>query len=405
MSKKIPSDEEILKELKAKIAVLSLPVMVARNGEPDIAKLVEERRQWYRDQPKRDAADAQRKKEVEKAEKQYLLELKKLGKPVIKQSELIAQYPTVEVLRQGTLTQRELQRYAEILQALGTASELHKEGKAIEQQYFAPGRKKTGELIAKVYELYLFVQSSALRDEIYEQMAAILKQSYSVTVHRDTPNATLLLKMIFPDMQSKTAHQYGRGLEFARAYEVAPKDYVEFITEYGGYEKIRAAYAQVLAADAGKLLPLQKRAAASATRTFVNTREPIVRMQLTAEQGHELRRYQSLSGYSYLIARVDMHNYLEIIAAIPPGDGWEDNLLRHIEKSAKHLPDWQAAYERLYGLEVKSAIAKTAEKATKAEKLAKHRAKREAGQRKRDESFKRKAERDRKKAEKTEAKK
>ena len=100
-----------------------------------------------------------------------------------------------------------------------------------------------------------------------------------------------------------------------------------------------------------------------------------------------------------------MHNYLEIIAAIPPGNGWEDNLLRHIEKAAKHLPDWQAAYERLYGLEVKSSIAKTAEKATKAEKLAKHRAKREAGQKKRDEAFQRKAERERKKTVKATVKK
>jgi hypothetical protein len=76
-----------------------------------------------------------------------------------------------------------------------------------------------------------------------------------------------------------------------------------------------------------------QRIAAKRFSGFVNTREPIVRIQLTAEEGRELRRYQSLLKYIYLIAHVDMHNYLEIIGAIPSGDGWEDNLLRHIEKA------------------------------------------------------------------------
>lgn len=409
MAVTIPSDEEILKEIKGQISVLSAPHNIAKYGKPDIKKLIAQRRQWHADKPKREAAAAQAaansKKVAEQAEKQYRLELKKMGKPIIKQADLIAQYPTVKVLQQGTLTQRQLQNYAEILRALGTASQLYKEGKAIEQQYFVPGRKKLGELLSKAYELYLMVEASALKHEIYEQMAGILKEIFCVAVHKDTPNSTLLLKTVFPDMQSKTAHQYGRALDFARAYEVTPADYVAFIKEYGGYEKIRGAYAKVLAADAGKQLPLQKQAAAAATRTFMAARNPIANLQLTAKEGNQLRRYQSADGYCYLITRIDMHNYMDIISPIPVVDGWDGNLLRYLEQAANKHPDWQAEYERLYGLMLKRSITKTVEKTAKAEQRAKQRAKREAAQKKRDAVFKRKVERESKKTVKATVKK
>lgn len=402
MPANIPSDEELLKEIQAKIMVLSTPHNVAKFGKPNIQKLVDERRQWYVDKPKREAAyakyDAERKKEAEKAERRYLRELKKLGKPIIKQDELKAQYPTVEVLQKRTLSQPELQRYAEMLSALGAASELYKEGQAIEQQYLAPGRIKMGELVGKAYGLYRRIEASALKDEIYEEMTKILKSNFGIGVHVDTPNATLLLKMVFPTMKSKAAHQYGRALDFALSYEVAADDYAAFIKDYGGYEKIRRAYAKVLAADAGKLLPLQKQAAEVATLEFMSGLKPVVKVQLTAPEGRRLRQYQSAQGYHYLIAEIDMHNNMEILCAIPPGNGWEDNLMKHLEQAAKSLPDWQEAYERLYGLLVKKSISKTVEKMAKAEQKAQYRAKRAEGQKKRDAAFKRKVERQRKKA-------
>lgn len=402
MSADIPSDEELLKEIQAKIMVLSTPHNVAKYGKPDIQTLIAERRQWYADKPKRAAAaakyEAERKKEAEKAERQYRRELKKQGKPIIKQDELIVQYPTVAFLKERKLTQPELQRYAEMLSALGAASELYKEGQAIEQQYLVPGRKKMAELVAKAYGLYRRVEASTLKEEIYEEMAKILKSHFGIGVHVDTPNATLLLKMVFPSMKSKAAHQYGRALDFALSYEVAADDYVTFIKEHGGYEKIRRAYAKVLAADAGKLLPLQKQAAEVATLEFMSGLEPVVKVQLTAPEGRQLRKYQSAQGYHYLIADIDMHNNMEILCAIPPGNGWEDNLMKHIEQAAKSHPDWQEAYERLYGLLVKRSISKTVEKVAKAEEKAKYRVKRAEGQKKQEAAFKRKVERERKKA-------
>ncbi|BBU68546.1 hypothetical protein [Fluviibacter phosphoraccumulans] len=402
MSADIPSDEELLKEIQAKIMVLSTPHNVAKYGKPDIQTLIAERRQWYADKPKRAAAaakyEAERKKEAEKAERQYRRELKKQGKPIIKQDELIVQYPTVAFLKERKLTQPELQRYAEMLSALGAASELYKEGQAIEQQYLVPGRKKMAELVAKAYGLYRRVEASTLKEEIYDEMANILKSHFGIGVHVDTPNATLLLKMVFPSMKSKAAHQYGRALDFALSYEVTADDYVAFIKEHGGYEKIRRAYAKVLAADAGKLLPLQKQAAEVATLEFMSGLEPVVKVQLTAPEGRQLRKYQSAQGYHYLIADIDMHNNMEILCAIPPGNGWEDNLMKHIEQAAQSHPDWQEAYERLYGLLVKRSISKTVEKVAKAEEKAKYRAKRAEGQKKRDAAFKREVERERKKA-------
>lgn len=73
------------------------------------------------------------------------------------------QYPTVAFLKERKLTQPELQRYAEMLSALGAASRLYKEGQAIEQQYLVPGRKKMAELVAKAYGLYRRVEASTLK--------------------------------------------------------------------------------------------------------------------------------------------------------------------------------------------------------------------------------------------------
>ncbi len=402
MAVQIPSDEQLLQELRGKIAVLSAPHHVAKYGPPDVPQLLAQRRQWHADKPKRDAAEAkakaQQQKEQARAEQQYVRELKRQGKPVIKQEALIAQYPTVHALRHRTMTQPELQRYAELLGALGEASRLHHEGQAIVQQYFAPGRKKFGELVAKAYGLYLQVQASALKDEILEQAKAILKQRFSITAHRDTPDGTVLIKLIFPSMSAKSAHQYGRALEFARSYGVLPEDYAAFITEYGGYEKIRGAYAKVAAADSGRLLPLQKQAATGATWQFVSGLGSMRQMQLTEPEGTALRAHQSQSGYCYLIAHVDMHNHLEIVAPIPLTDVWEQGVIKHIAQMAKELPEWQEAYDRNYAAVVKNANRAAVEKMARQQQKAEHRAKRSTAQQQRGAAFKRKAARQRAKA-------
>lgn|GEM_PF-2043785 len=138
-----------------------------------------------------------------------------------------------------------------------------------------PGRKKMSALVAKIYALYLSVEASTQKREIYEEYRGVLKTNYKVTVHEDTPRSALVMKVVLPKIDSKTAHLYGRALDLAKGYEVDPSDYVGFVKGLGGYEKIRKAYAKVLAADAGKMLPLQKYAANSATRAFVSGLEPV----------------------------------------------------------------------------------------------------------------------------------
>jgi len=319
----------------------------------------------------------------------------------ISQSELQKKYPFFEPLKRPNLSQAKLHEYAELLDNVMLAADLNKEAKAIDKQYFEPGRKKMSALVAKIYALYLSVEASKQKREIYDEYRAVLKTNFKVTVHEDAPRSTLVMKIVLPKIDSKTAHLYGRALDLAKGYEVDPKDYVDFVKGLGGYEKIRKAYAQVLAADAGKMLPLQRYAADSATRAFVSGLKPVAAYMLTKEEGYKLNRYQSAEGYCYLITRIDMHGYMEILSPIPPGAGWEDQLLKHIQKAAAQHPLWLAEYQRVYDLVLKSNIKKTFEKNTKAAELAKKRQQRAESQKKKTAAFKRKVERQRAAADKT----
>ena len=306
------------------------------------------------------------------------------------QSVLQKQYPYFGGFKTPNLSQAKLREYVELIDHLLAAVDLYKEGCAISQQYFEPGRKKMTALVAKIYALYLQVEASPQKSDIYQEYRAVLKTKFKVTVHEDAPRSTLMMKMVLPKIDSKTALQYGRALDLAKGYEVDPSDYVAFIKGCGGYEKIRNAYAKVYAADAGKMLPLQKSAAVSATLAFISGVTPVAAMQLDSKQANQLARFQSAEGYCYLITRIDMHGYMEILSPIPPGAGWEEQLLKHIQKSAGTHPQGLAEYHRVYDLLLKKNLKKTVDKNQRTAELQQTRLKRAESQKKKDAAFQRK---------------
>ena len=100
----------------------------------------------------------------------------------LSQSELQEKYPFFEALKRPNLSQAKLQEYAELLDNVMLAVDLNKEAKAINKQYFEPGRKKMSALLAKIYALYLSVEASKQKREIYDEYRAVLKTTFKVTV-------------------------------------------------------------------------------------------------------------------------------------------------------------------------------------------------------------------------------
>lgn len=137
------------------------------------------------------------------------------------------------------------QQYAALLAELLS---LKSQGNACLTTYYLPGRKELLRILGCVYDELIKVEQSTDPETTYSRLRGYLKNN-GITVHADTPNSGVLLRLVFPTLDPSRLSKFGRAMEAARAKHVKPGGLAAFIAAAGGIEKIRVTMVQVYATE------------------------------------------------------------------------------------------------------------------------------------------------------------
>lgn len=366
----MPSDEEIYRQIDAKIARFA--GLFERTGRPpmDRERMFREQKQWYLDADKR-AADTQAAAEAQarfdaEADAAYIRVRQQQGKPILVQSELAKQYPECDRFKEGVkLSQRELHELADLWQLMTSAKVLRQRVRGFETQTL----KKLFAILADAYALYRAICNSEQAHSVFDEMRGVLKSIDGVTTHHDAPPATVLLKFLFKEGKDKTLLSYSRSFVLAYSYDVEPESFHAFIKEMGGLEKIRHAFAKVAKADAGALHTDGKQVDRAASYQTLWRLPVVARVQL--DSSNRRRFSNDDRGYCLVLGRKDPLDQLELQLQIPVTEQLERLILDHITDEAKragHKPwlDIQRDEERYLAEKKRKQLVERDEAAKKA---------------------------------------
>ena len=350
ISFKMPIDKQIWAEVDARLE--TIPAIIKARGQFDRQKLFDEKKAWYKDTPKREKElAAQRKKEALKqaaeakaradADAAYLSIRKAQGKPILTNEQIktmvAASGNKIDIKK---ISQQELYEKYEIFEQLSAVKSIYKKVTRLK----AITRKLTFEYLTQTYGLYRKIRQSEVASQTFEEIRALLWNEFKIKTHYDIPQSSLLLKLVFEGLTEKTIHLYTRSIQLADGYNTEEKDFVSFIKELGGMEKIRKAYATVIAADAGKWQSLYEiDAEYSASRNTLLSKKPFKVVQLTGPEAAEFNN-DIFKYFCLVAAHIDPMGQLELYGQWPGNAAIANEMIAAVSAKAKKMdtPSWKA---------------------------------------------------------------
>ncbi len=338
---KMPTDKQIWAEVDARLE--TIPAIIKARGQFDRQKLFNEKKAWYKDTPKREKELAEhRKKEALKqvaenkvkaeADAAYLSIRKAQGKPILTTEQIktmvAASGNKIDIKK---TSQQELYEKYEVFEQLSAAKNIYKKVTRLK----AITRKLTFEYLTQTYGLYRKIRQSEVASQTFEEIRALLWNNFKIKTHYDIPQSSLLLKLVFEGLPEKTIHLYTRSIQLADGYNTEEKDFISFIKELGGMEKIRKAYATVIAADAGKWQPLyEKDAEYSASRNELLGVTPFKVVQLTGPEASSFTN-DIFDHYCLVVAHIDPMSQLELYGQWPGSNSIANEMIAAVSAKAK----------------------------------------------------------------------
>ncbi len=212
------------------------------------------------------------------------------------------------------LSQEQLQglvQYGNVLLPLKTLAKL---AKGVMDKYVTPGRNAIRTLVAGAYRAYLLAETSEQSVEIYRSLRATLK-AQDVTVHKDAPNASVIVRMVFADLTPKRVHLYSRALEYASQWGIEPDHFEQFIIDEGGFEVVRTSARKV---NPNSLLERDdKQLAADLTKEWLEVEQSNPFLTVTMLTRDQRSRLTSADWREVLlVARVE-YDTLKVYAQVP----------------------------------------------------------------------------------------
>lgn len=334
---KMPSDKQIWAEVDKELARLP-DVFKELKRIPDRQDVFDKKKAWYLDEPKRQAlADAVLKRQAaakaaqESEDAAYLSLRRAQGKPIVTVKQFKAEFPRTKEGSISNVSQQRLHELYDSIRFISDAEVIQKKVTRID----AISRKFLFAYLAQTYGLYRKILKAESPKVSFELISGLLETKYGIKSHHDIPRASLLLKLVFNAIPDKTIHLYSRSFQLADGYDVDEDGFAEFIKQMGGMEKIRKAYATIIAVDAGKFLSTyEKDAEYSASLNALNNHTPLKVVQLTGKEASSF--HNDLFGYFCLVfAHIDPLNQLEIYGQLPTNKATADQIIKQVSASQK----------------------------------------------------------------------
>lgn len=122
---------------------------------------------------------------------------------------------------------------------IGQADALAVEHENFHDHYIVCGRAALYELLGKIYSLAEQLDCCVDHDEQLELLRTALAQKHGIRTQQNTSDTTVLVRYI-TKADRKTAHVYSRAIETARQNGIASKNFVSYVEQAGGVERIRS---------------------------------------------------------------------------------------------------------------------------------------------------------------------
>lgn len=251
-------------------------------------------------------------------------------------------------------TQERMQWIGEVGEFLQPILQLRRQAEAVNTKYVVPGRKAIRKLVESAYALFVTTSASRRRNDVFEQLRGRLAQD-GVTVHKDAPDASVIIRTVFQDFDSKQVHIYGKALDYAKDQGIAPDMFSDFVSEEGGFEKIRTKALEANRKE--EVQATEERAQSDEERVkeileFRRT-EPLIKLELTLDQYVQLKPNVTVTNPDknmdmvILLAMMDPidHKMCDIYGTVP----MTSELKRAIEKAFGQFIIFDADFaERFY---------------------------------------------------------
>lgn len=133
-------------------------------------------------------------------------------------------------------------QYADLLAKL---LDIKERGHQWIRTYEIPGRKLLRKIVAEAYAVYLSIEQNIDNAQTYVRLTARLRAD-KVRMHSDAPRSMIVVRTVFPTLDPSRISKYARAMDAAKQNGVSAEKFETFVTEAGGFEKIRLAPVLVL---------------------------------------------------------------------------------------------------------------------------------------------------------------
>lgn len=206
------------------------------------------------------------------------------------------------------------------------AEDLAKEHELIHQQYVVPGRLALYGLLQKIMQLSEAFDASPDKDDLIKFMRIKLQES-RIKTQDNTPADAVLVRFV-TRADRKAAHVYARAIETAKANGVPSTDFIKFVQEQGGIERIRSNAANPKPAA---LSEQEARDVREAMWEFLRLRSEMPFARFKPSRG-TLPGDRGPGVLQYLIASRNGDEY-RVISALEVDDELEHKLLAPLQKA------------------------------------------------------------------------
>jgi len=235
---------------------------------------------------------------------------------------------------------------------LKQAEELAQEHEDFQMTYIVAGRKALYELIGKIYGLAEQLEHAFDREDQVAMLRNTLAREYGIRTQDNTSDTAVLVRYI-TRADRKTTHVYARAIEAARLNAISAHEFVGFVEQSGGLERIRSnaalPSAPIAATEDGAN---QHEQAMAVTKLYLQARSELPMASFKLSRKAPL--VESRGSFKHFLA-YERNGRQYVLAQLDVSPEWEAKLLQEFANPfCQNLPVAKRDIQRFY----KKAMAK-----------------------------------------------
>jgi hypothetical protein len=210
---------------------------------------------------------------------------------------------------------------------IGQADDLALDHESFNERYIVAGRLALYDLLAKIYELAENLDKLIDKESQLDLMRKNLFTKYGIRTQENTSDLAVLVRYI-THAERKNAHVYTKAIETARQLKIKPENFVEFIQDNGGIERVRGLESNSDQIDLSKELDEEK---VELTWKLLGARSEIPLASFDAPKEFK-NIYNKNCSLEFVICVQDCHQQYHVVGKLPAVTELETYLVKYLSK-------------------------------------------------------------------------